>query len=420
MSMSDDVLVIGAGYAGLVAAWRATTHGKRTKVITKGWGATHWHSGCIDVLGYYPVDAAVALESPAEGLAALLDDNPDHPYGVGGIEAIGDALGAFRDVCDEAGYPLHGSLQQNWLLPSAVGAFRPTCLAPETMIAGDLRRRDPMLIVGFQHLNDFYPNLIADNLTNQDVLARGVMLDLPTLRQRRFTTTVLLSKMFDTPPFRTEVVRALKPKVGRTARVGFPAVLGFQRPMEVKRDLEQQLGCKVFEIPTLPSSVPGIRLHNVLKDAIQAAGGRVFDGMEALSANTEADRVTTVWTEAAVREQPHRADTFVLATGGILGGGIFANHDGSVREVIFDLPVNAPPERDDWFRRDFLDPNGHPVQRAGLVVNESFQPIDTEGNVVYENLYAAGTTLAHAETLRERSFEGVALTTGYCVGERIA
>lgn len=419
MSLSHDVLVIGAGYAGLVTAWRAATNGKKTKVIAKGWGATHWHSGCIDVLGYYPVNADAALESPADGLDALLGDTPDHPYGIGGITAINDALAAFKELCDEAGYPMQGTLDQNWLLPSAVGAFRPTCLAPKTMVAGDLRRRDPMLIVGFRQLNDFYPSLIADNLTNQDVLARDAMLDLPSVRERRFTTTVLLANMFDTPTFRTEVIRALKPKVGHAGRVGFPAVLGMQRPMEVKQDLEQQLGCEVFEIPTLPPSVPGIRLHNVLKNTIERAGGRVFDGMEALSANNEDGRITTVWTEAAARERPHRANTVVLATGGILGGGIFADHDGSVREVIFDLPVNAPQERDDWFQRDFLDPNGHPIQRSGLVVNESYQPVDADGNVVYDNLYAAGTTLAGAETLRERSFEGVALTTGYLVGEHI-
>ena len=34
-----DVLVIGAGLAGLTAAWRAVVHGKKVKLIAKGWGA---------------------------------------------------------------------------------------------------------------------------------------------------------------------------------------------------------------------------------------------------------------------------------------------------------------------------------------------------------------------------------------------
>lgn len=420
MTLTQDVVVIGAGLAGLTAAWRATTHGRRTRVVAKGWGATHWHAGCIDVLGYYPLDAVQAIASPVEGIATLIEDNPRHPYAVGGVPAIEEALSAFQVLCQEAGYPLHGSLERNWLLPSAVGAFRPTCLVPETMIGGDLRRRDPMLIVGFRSLHDFYPGLIADNLTAQDVLARSAVLELPTLRKRRFWTTPLLAKAFESPAFRSEVVKALEPKLGTVERVGFPAVLGIETPRTVKEDLEQQLERKVFEIPTLPASVPGIRFHTILTRAIEGAGGRVFDGMEVLSADTEDGRVRTVWSEAAARRQPHRAEHFVLATGGILGGGIFADQDGSVTETIFDLPVRAPSEREEWFRRDFLDPQGHPIQRAGLLIDESFHPVNEHGDVVYKNLYAAGTTLAHCEALRERSFEGIALATGYLVGEQFA
>jgi hypothetical protein len=40
--------------------------------------------------------------------------------------------------------------------------------------------------------------------------------------------------------------------------------------------------------------------------------------------------------------------------------------------------------------------------------------------VVYENVLAAGTTLAHAEVIRERSREGVALATGYGVGKWVS
>jgi anaerobic glycerol-3-phosphate dehydrogenase len=49
---SNKTLVIGAGLAGLTAGWQSAVSGAKTLVIAKGWGATHWHSGCIDVLGY--------------------------------------------------------------------------------------------------------------------------------------------------------------------------------------------------------------------------------------------------------------------------------------------------------------------------------------------------------------------------------
>jgi anaerobic glycerol-3-phosphate dehydrogenase len=39
---------------------------------------------------------------------------------------------------------------------------------------------------------------------------------------------------------------------------------------------------------------------------------------------------------------------------------------------------------------------------------------------LFENLFAAGTTLAGGDYVRERSLDGVALVTGYSVGEAVA
>ncbi|MCP4419264.1 MAG: FAD-dependent oxidoreductase, partial [Chloroflexi bacterium] len=193
MSKQNDVLVIGAGLAGLTAVWQLATQQKKVQLVSKGWGATHWHSGCIDVLGYYPVTQPEPIESPGEALVKLIADQPQHPYALVGMAGIEAAMAAFKQLCADAGYPLHGSLDKNWLLPSAVGTFRPTCLAPETMIAGDLRRGDPMLIVGIQQMVDFYPNLVAENLRKQGVNADYLMLDMPELAQRNLTTPLHLA-----------------------------------------------------------------------------------------------------------------------------------------------------------------------------------------------------------------------------------
>ena len=407
-----DVLVIGAGLAGLFTAWRAAREGLNVRVVTKGWGALYWHAGTIDVLGYYPESDPLALESPRAGIERLIADQPDHPYAQAGLDALAQALADLQALCADAGYPLHGSLDRNWLLPSAVGAFRPTCLAPATMTAGDLRRRDPMLIVGFAGYHDFFPDLIADNLTAQDVLARGVTLDLPALRRERIVNTMTLARLFERADFRQEVVRALKPKVGRAARVGFPAVLGLDNALAVKRDLEERLGREVFEIPTLPPSIPGMRLHRLLVGAIRRAGGRVFDGMEAVRAEVADGRVVAVWTEAAARWRVHRARTFVLATGGFLGGGLWAAADGTVREPIFGLPVVAPQGRLAWFHREFFAPEGHPLWRAGIPTDKEGRPVDARGQVVYENLYVIGNQLGRADAIRQRALEGIALVGG--------
>lgn len=417
VSGQDSVLVIGAGLAGLTAGWQALALGKRARVVAEGWGALYWHAGCVDVLGYYPLESREPVASPAQAVQQIIADNPRHPYALAGLESLDEALRAFQALCAEYEYPLHGSLERNWLLPSAVGTFRPTCLAPETMIAGDLSQNASMLIVGFKQLGDFYANVVADNLAHQGIPAQPVTLDLPALAARNFTTAVLLADMMDLADFRAEVIEAVRPHLGRSERVGFPAVLGTERPRHVKQELEAALGRPVFEIPGLPPSVPGIRLFRILRDKIEKNGGFVYDGMRAVAATHEDGRITAVYTEAAARQRPHRFDRFVLATGGILGGGIRANHAGEVGEAIFDLPVTAPAGRLEWFRREFLDREGHPIYRAGLTVNRHFQPENGSGQTLYNNLFIAGTTLAHCEVIRERSFDGVALATGYAVGK---
>ena len=261
MSTKNDVLVVGAGLAGLTAVWQLATQQKKARLVSKGWGATHWHSGCIDVLGYYPIDESQPVESPGVTLAKLIADQPEHPYALVGVAGVEEALTMFQTLCAEAGYPLHGSLDKNWLLPSAVGTFRPTCLAPETMIAGDLRRDDPMLIVGIKQLVDFYPNIVAENLVKQGVEAAHLMLDMPKLAQRNFNTPVSIGSMMEQPSFRSDLVRFIKPKLGKAKRVGLPAVLGRYPSLTIKNDLEKQLGVPVFEIPGLPPSLPGLRLY---------------------------------------------------------------------------------------------------------------------------------------------------------------
>jgi len=419
----SEVLVIGAGLAGLTAAWRAGVHGKKVKLITKGWGATHWGSGCLDVIGYYPSDQGKPVVSPAEMLDKLIHDHPLHPYALVGIDTIELAMRNIQELFSQSGYPLQGKLEENWLLPTALGATRPTCFAPKTMVAGDLHLRDPMLIVGFEQYLDFFPALVVDNLNAQGIFASSTILDLASLRKRRFVNAMVLARCFDTPDFRFEVTQAIKPRLGNAARVGFPAVLGLNQSLEVINDLQNQLGCEVFEIPGLPPSVPGIRLHNLLIRAIQRSGGQVFDGMQVSGSRGQDHHLQAVLTDASTCQAIHKADAFVLASGGILGGGIATNPPGSskniIRETALGLPIQTQWERREWFKQKFIEPEGHPIFRVGLEVNEHLQPVDKAGNLYFDNLFAIGGVLANCDPVRERSLEGIAITTGWTVAEQM-
>ena len=116
------------------------------------------------------------------------------------------------------------------------------------------------------------------------------------------------------------------------------------------------------------------------------------------------------------RRKPNHAGNYVLATGGILGGGLFAELEGRLREVVCNLPIRVPQEREEWLDQQFLSQLPHPIFQSGISVDHNLQPVNSNGQVIYTNLYAIGTGLSGSDFLRERSFNGVALVTGYIVG----
>jgi len=414
---STDTLIIGAGLAGLTVAWQLASRGQKVRVVTKGWGANHWASGCIDVLGYYPISSTNPIEAPVSAIARLAMEQPDHPYAYAGLKQIDAALKAFQSLCAESGYPLQGSLEQNWLLPNAAGSLRPTCLAPETMLAGDLSDPTPMLLVGIHGFHDFYPYMAAANLQAQGVPAEAVSISIPGLHTHQRIDSMVLARYFDNLETAIELAVALQPHLGIAERIGFPAVLGIKNAPEFIKVLENQLGRRIFEIPGLPPSIPGIRLHNILVAAIRKAGGSIYEGLEAIGSQKSEDsrHIEAVFTEAAARSASHVARNYILASGGLLGGGIFTQPSGTptgaISELVFDLPVQVP-DVDNWFSRAFLHPDGHAIFQSGVEVDQNFK-------TRFGNLYAIGGVLA-GDFVRERSLEGVALVSAYQVGEVLA
>jgi glycerol-3-phosphate dehydrogenase subunit B len=132
----------------------------------------------------------------------------------------------------------------------------------------------------------------------------------------------------------------IKPKLGNITRVGFPAVLGYKNTVEVVRHLESTLGIPVFEIGGLPLSIPGIRLHNLLISAIENNHGEIYNGLLVLSADTTNNMVTAIISDAAARQLAHNADNYVLATGGVMGGGITTNINGYAQEFLYHYRRN--------------------------------------------------------------------------------
>ncbi|PID86543.1 MAG: anaerobic glycerol-3-phosphate dehydrogenase subunit B [Chloroflexi bacterium] len=414
-----DLIVMGAGLSGMMAAYTAARAGLSVRVAAKGLGSMHWSAGTIDVLGYLPEMYEDAVKRPLEAIQSLTETHPTHPYALMGAEQVSQALATFVALSKEIGMPYGGAANpgDNLLLPSPAGAARPTYLAPQAQLAGDLSRAEPMVIVGFKGMRDFFPELIAENLNKLGYAARATFLDLSLITDQRDRNTVQLARGLDMKEKRIALAAALKKVVQPGERIGLPAILGMTHHLMLLAELEEATSSPVFEIPTLPPSVPGVRLFTALREHARGMGVRVEAGVEVIhsqtiAANGSPGKVT--WVESATGARPWRqhAPKFLLATGGILGGGFDSNIDGRVWETIFDLPLTVPQNRANWFEAGFFSQSGHPVFNGGVAVNKDYQPIDSEGKPVYKNLWAAGNILAQYDPIQERSLEGTAVSTG--------
>jgi glycerol-3-phosphate dehydrogenase subunit B len=413
--MTYDTVVIGAGLAGLTAALRLADEGERVLVVAKGVGSTHLAPATIDVLGF---DRG-RVESPGQALPAFAAANADHPYARLSPEVIAASLEWLKARLPDIGY--QGGVDENFLLPTAVGAVKPSALVPETMARGDLRAGGRFVFVGLR-LKDFYPAYLADNLAQLQldgrVVAARAIEASPPVKGEVDRSSVGFARLFEQPSFLDALVRELVGQFEQDERVGFPAVLGLRRAGDVWRELESRLERPVFEVATLPPSLSGIRLFEAMSAALREAGGRIQVGEPVVEAETGGGRVEAVITRPTARATTYRARSFVLATGGFASGGLQVDSYGEVSETVFDLPLaGRPAPGGARFLPGYFDE--HPLNRVGVAVDDRLTPIDADGRLVYENLYAIGATLAGALPWREASGNGVSLATGYAAAAAI-
>ncbi len=410
-----DLVVAGLGLAGLTAAAAAAERGARVLCVGKGWGTTHFRSGTVDVLGY--LDGA-EVRNPGEAIQRVIADIPDHPYATvapaleGGLDQVRRALAA-------AGIDAVGSMAENRRVATAAGTYRPACLVPESLDARWQGAR--VLAVGLHGYRDFEPELFAAVLPERarrrglTVRVRATSVDLPQLH-RHHLDGMTLARLFDGQVFRRQLASALRARIGSATLLCLPAVLGLNDPGGALAALEQDLGTPVVEVPTLPPSIPGIRLAQALERAARARGARIQVGPRLL-VEREEGRATALRIQGAARDTRLPLGRLVLATGGVASGGLIVDGKrGEVCETVAALPVRQPEEPvEEWYREGVLGP-AQPIARAGLRFDRHLHPLIGDGQPV-ENVFCCGGLLSGARRSVERSADGIAVASGHLAAQ---
>ena len=437
-----DILVIGAGAAGVMAALVAADAGASVGVLARGCGATAQSPGVVDVCGRFSNGAAVS--DPLTGVRELIQTQGCHPYALLGskesqapadpagraVFALTRALERFRRAMEAQGLPYAGEPTRNRCVATVLGTIKTTCLVPTTADLDLAELGDGRLVVvGLRGYHDLDPFFVARSLatlvphqmgTKARLHAEGVVIDLPGLRSRPTWTATEIAYALDDPAMYTELERALDAVASRHpgAALLLPPVLGYKRGVATVERLRHHLGVPVAEVLPNPHSVPGQRLQRALLRALRDAGVQVRLGVAALQLAVRDGRCRRVVARAERAEEVYIAEAFVLASGDLVGGGLVA-HDGWIVEPLTGARV-AHLQAEGLVRPQFLAPEGHALVTAGLSVDDRLRPLGDDGQPLAENLFVAGAVIGGADRDREGSGMGVAIGTGYVAGQHAA
>jgi glycerol-3-phosphate dehydrogenase subunit B len=273
-----------------------------------------------------------------------------------------------------------------------------------------LARKPNCLIVDFKGLRGFSARQVTANLRQQWPTLRAERLTFPDMPGGEIYPEVM-ARALEVPATRERLCAAIKTILGDAEVVGMPAIMGMHNPDFVMAEISRHIGCPVFEIPTMPPSVPGIRLRELFEQVLPQKGLIVIPQQKVRLLDLSGEKVKLSLSDNFGPIILH-AKTAILATGRFLSGGLEANLDG-ITEPLLGLDVSQPSSRDDWYGLQYMDIQGHGIHKCGIEVDDHFRPLDRDGKIADPRLFIAGAILAHQDWIRGRCGAGVAIASAY-------
>ena len=398
---TSDVIVIGGGLAGFMAAAVAASHKQKVTVLTYGSGSLPLASGTIDFFGNTKAPDAAIKNLPTH-----------HPYKKIGLKNVEAAAKFFCDVAAQANLPYNGKISAQIPIVTAVGTLKYSCLVPESMDASKLASKKKIFVVGVAGLKDFYAPMIADNLKKffPNKTFETAKIDLKLLGGRDITCMDAAQFLTDNEQPLASELKALNATADDAIII--PPILGIAGSLS-RSAVQTQIRADIIETTCLPPSPPGLRLQRAFIRYLQNAGVRVFENTKVIRGAISGKKVTGVVVENVVREKTFPVKKIILATGGFYSGGIQMREFDNPCEPIFDIPVFFPEGAENWSNAQLFSDKPQGFSMTGILTNDNLNPIDTDGKVLYDNLHVVGANLGGCDKIFERSAGGIAISSAY-------
>ena len=424
--MNFDVAIIGGGLAGLTCGIALQQRGKRCVIINNGQAAIDFASGSLDLLSRMP-DGSV-VENINENLTALRTALPAHPYSLLGAEKVIAKAQDFERLANALNLDLIGSSEKNHWRVTGLGSLRGAWLSPNsvpTVQGNETFPHKRIAVLGIEGYHDFQPQLLAANLVLNPQFAHcevtSGFLNIPQLDElrqsaREFRSVNIAQLLEHKLAFNNLVSEIIESAQGANA-VLLPACFGLEN-QEFMNALRDATKLALFELPTLPPSLLGMRQRIQLRRKFESLGGLMINGDSALNAHFEGDRVHCIKTRL-LEDEEIIADNFVLAAGSFFSKGLVSEFD-KIYEPVFESDIIGvegfnDKDRFSWTNHRFANPQ--PYQSAGVAINEHCQ-VQKCGQFL-ANLYATGNVIGGFNALELGCGSGVAVVTALAVADEI-